>query len=157
MQSESGADLGQRGRQRGCGIELLSLLGPGFSFVGLFFLLSQLWKTERGEMRSGAIWRERQEIFLRWCWLADRQREERQKERGEHVTKSLFKSQLPSENVLAPSKSLQRFWRRGSQQTPYDHPPLPWPFLTQPRNFTQWFLEWEELSPLCACISKAQL
>lgn len=42
VQSESGADLGQRGRQRGCGIELLSLLGPGFSFVGLFFLLSQL-------------------------------------------------------------------------------------------------------------------
>lgn len=37
MQSKSGADLGQRGRQRGCGIELLSLLGPGFSFVGLFF------------------------------------------------------------------------------------------------------------------------
>lgn len=36
VQSESGADLGQRGRQRGCGIELLSLLGPGLSFVGFF-------------------------------------------------------------------------------------------------------------------------
>lgn len=103
VQLESGVDLGQRGRQRGCGIELLSLLGPWFSFVG-FFAVTALKDRGRRNEEWGNM-RGRQEIFLRWCWLAGTQRKERERERS----KSLFKSQLPSENVLAPSKSLQRF------------------------------------------------
>lgn len=62
VQLESGADLGQRGRQRGCGIELLSLLGLGFSFVGVFAVTALKDRGRRNEEWSNM--RGRQEIFL---------------------------------------------------------------------------------------------
>lgn len=44
-------------------------------------------------------------VLMLISWYA----EERERKREQRANKSLFKSQLPSENVLAPSKSLQRF------------------------------------------------
>lgn len=54
-----GVDLGAGGEVEGRGMELPSLVWLEFEVRFGFFLLLQFWKTEEGEMKSGALRRKK--------------------------------------------------------------------------------------------------
>lgn len=77
-----------------------------------FFPVFSVLKDKRRRDREQAVRRKGRErkrnisVLMLINWHAD----ERERKREERINKPLFKSSLTSENVLAPSKSLRRFW-----------------------------------------------
>lgn len=85
-----------------------------FPYCGslFFFPVFSVLKDKRRRDREQAVRRKGRErkrnisVLMLINWHAD----ERERKREERINKPLFKSSLTSENVLAPSKSLRRFW-----------------------------------------------
>lgn len=87
---------------------------PYCGFFFFFFLLflccqysSERWRREQASSEKK---KKGKKINIFVLMLINWHADERERKREEHINKPLFKSSLTSENVLAPSKSLQRFW-----------------------------------------------